>query len=199
VNPTVGTDSYNFFFAAAPFVILAAILAVTYVVKRREWASNVPIGQSYACANCGRHGHRDQCSRSSTTVRWAGIVRVARSPLTPAPCPQNPQSKNASTRHRQGPPGILMDAAKCGSSKSRTARRSSKCSALAVDARLQRDAQGRDRNRGVRRRPGDSRSRPDLGRHPRRLVATSRSERNHPVANAGMSRPEVGAGYCSWP
>ncbi len=60
MNPTVGTDSYNFFFAAAPFVILAAILAVTYVVKRREWASNVPIGQSYACANCGRHGHRDQ-------------------------------------------------------------------------------------------------------------------------------------------
>ncbi|MHB8145732.1 MAG: hypothetical protein ACYDGM_00520 [Vulcanimicrobiaceae bacterium] len=47
------------FFAYAPFVLGTLIMVVTYVVKRKETVAGAPIGQTFACANCGRRGVRE--------------------------------------------------------------------------------------------------------------------------------------------
>lgn len=61
MNPTVSSDTFNWFFAWAPWVVGAAIYFAFYVAKRHESASGPPsIGQTFSCAVCGRRGTRDQ-------------------------------------------------------------------------------------------------------------------------------------------
>ena len=57
----ISPESYNQFFAWAPLLLGIIIYAVFYVAKRRETSpsSGTPFGQSYACAGCGRRGHRE--------------------------------------------------------------------------------------------------------------------------------------------
>ncbi|HTX59958.1 MAG TPA: hypothetical protein VMH02_09810 [Verrucomicrobiae bacterium] len=51
---------FDLIFAFAPFVIGVVIYGIFYVAKRQEVAAGgVPIGQTFACANCGRRGHRE--------------------------------------------------------------------------------------------------------------------------------------------
>jgi hypothetical protein len=55
----LSTDNFNLFFAYAPWIIGLIILLVTYFSVRGQLSSSVPIGQTFACANCGRRGHRE--------------------------------------------------------------------------------------------------------------------------------------------
>lgn len=56
----ISPSTFNQLFAWAPLVIGLVIYAVFYAVKRREVAEGgPPIGQTFACANCGRRGHRE--------------------------------------------------------------------------------------------------------------------------------------------
>jgi len=61
MNSAIPGPAFNQFFAWAPLVIGLAIYLAFFVAKRHETApsSGVPIGQTYACANCGRRGHRE--------------------------------------------------------------------------------------------------------------------------------------------
>lgn len=57
----ISSHTFDSFFAWAPWVVGAAIYFVFYVAKRREGATSLgSIGQTYACAVCGRRGLRDQ-------------------------------------------------------------------------------------------------------------------------------------------
>ena len=59
-SPVLSQDLFDQLFAFAPLVIGIVIYAIFFVAKRQEVAAGgVPIGQTYACANCGRRGHRD--------------------------------------------------------------------------------------------------------------------------------------------
>jgi len=112
------------------------LLAVTYVVKRREWASNVPIGQATHARIADATVTATRCSRAAR--RCGGLVLCALrvSPLTPAPCPQNHNRRTRQRGHRQVRPGILMTAAKVWLIKVEDGTAFVQCSALAVDARL---------------------------------------------------------------
>lgn len=56
----VSPEAFDHFFFWAPWIIGILIYAIFYIAKRHETApAGVPIGQTYACANCGRRGHRD--------------------------------------------------------------------------------------------------------------------------------------------
>jgi hypothetical protein len=60
VNPQISANTFNSFFAWAPLIIGLVIYAVFFVAKRHEAANGPsPIGQSFACASCGRRGHRE--------------------------------------------------------------------------------------------------------------------------------------------
>ena len=51
---------FNQFFAVAPLVVGLLIYLVLYMAKRHEaMAGGAPIGQTFACANCGRRGQRE--------------------------------------------------------------------------------------------------------------------------------------------
>jgi DNA-directed RNA polymerase subunit RPC12/RpoP len=66
MNPIISSDTFNSFFAWAPLVVGVAIYLVLYVSKRRELATSKASGmqtsgaQTFACAQCGRRGPRDQ-------------------------------------------------------------------------------------------------------------------------------------------
>lgn len=55
----LSTSFIGYFFGFAPLVLGILIYAVTYVAKRKETVTGTPIGQSFACANCGRRGVRE--------------------------------------------------------------------------------------------------------------------------------------------
>jgi len=56
----ISAATFNQFFAWAPLVVGLLIYAVFYLAKRHEVAAGgPPIGQTFACANCGRRGHRE--------------------------------------------------------------------------------------------------------------------------------------------
>jgi hypothetical protein len=60
MEPQISGSAFDQFFAYAPIFIGIVILCAFYVAKRHESAeSPVPFGQTYACANCGRRGHRE--------------------------------------------------------------------------------------------------------------------------------------------
>ena len=59
-GPVLSQDLFDQLFAWAPLTIGIIIYAIFYVAKRQEVAAGgVPIGQTYACATCGRRGHRE--------------------------------------------------------------------------------------------------------------------------------------------
>lgn len=56
----ISATSFAHFFAWAPLVIGVVIYAIFYVAKRHEVAvGGAPIGQTFACARCGRRGQRE--------------------------------------------------------------------------------------------------------------------------------------------
>lgn len=61
MNPQIPGNTFDAFFAWAPWVIGAAIYFAFYLAKRHEKAnaSTAPPAQTYACAGCGRRGPRD--------------------------------------------------------------------------------------------------------------------------------------------
>ncbi|MGA8384984.1 MAG: hypothetical protein WB526_13910 [Candidatus Cybelea sp.] len=66
MNPTVSSDTFDTFFAWAPWVVGVAIYLTLYFAKRREIATSKASvtqttgSQTFACAQCGRRGPRDQ-------------------------------------------------------------------------------------------------------------------------------------------
>ena len=73
MQPHISGSAFNQFFAYAPLVIGLIIYTAFYVAKRKEVAAGgVPIGQTYACAACGRRGHRDHMvpREHSGAVSW---------------------------------------------------------------------------------------------------------------------------------
>jgi hypothetical protein len=56
----ISGSTFDHFFALAPLIIGIVIYATFYVAKRHEVTeAGVPIGQTFACAGCGRRGHRE--------------------------------------------------------------------------------------------------------------------------------------------
>ncbi len=73
MNPQISGSTLGAFFAWAPLVIGIAIYLALYIAKRHELAvAGAPIGQTYACAACGRRGARDQMipRQHSGAVSW---------------------------------------------------------------------------------------------------------------------------------
>jgi DNA-directed RNA polymerase subunit RPC12/RpoP len=66
MNPTISSDTFDTFFAWAPWVVGVAIYLAFYLAKRREvatsraFATQTTGSQTFACAQCGRRGPRDQ-------------------------------------------------------------------------------------------------------------------------------------------
>lgn len=59
-SPTLSNDTFDHIFAWAPLIIGLVIYAIFFVAKRHEAAAGgVPIGQTYACAKCGRRSVRE--------------------------------------------------------------------------------------------------------------------------------------------
>ncbi|MGB8519782.1 MAG: hypothetical protein WCD38_06415 [Candidatus Tumulicola sp.] len=60
MSSQISATAFNHFFAWAPLVVGVVIYAAFYVAKRHEVAAGgAPIGQTFACAGCGRRGHRE--------------------------------------------------------------------------------------------------------------------------------------------
>ena len=60
MSSQISSTAFNTFFAWAPLVVGIVIYAVFYIAKRHEVAAGgAPIGQTFACANCGRRGSRE--------------------------------------------------------------------------------------------------------------------------------------------
>jgi hypothetical protein len=70
MNPTISSDTFDAFFAWAPWVVGVAIYLAFYFAKRREVAtssaaaqatgSQAHAAQTFACSECGRRGPREQ-------------------------------------------------------------------------------------------------------------------------------------------
>jgi hypothetical protein len=73
MNPTVSSDTFNTFFAWAPWIVGIAIYLTFYFAKRREiatsgaavaaahaTAAHASAEQTFACSECGRAGPRNQ-------------------------------------------------------------------------------------------------------------------------------------------
>jgi hypothetical protein len=61
MDTTISPEGLSGFFAWAPLVLGIVIYAVVWAAKRSEGhdQSAIPIGQTFACANCGRRGVRE--------------------------------------------------------------------------------------------------------------------------------------------
>ena len=59
MDPTISSDQLHTLFAYLPWALGIAIVLVAYFALRGQDAKAVPIGQTFACAKCGRRGHRD--------------------------------------------------------------------------------------------------------------------------------------------
>jgi len=59
MEPQVSPQVLATFFAYAPLALGIIIYAAFYIAKRNETGAHVPIGESFACANCGRRGVRE--------------------------------------------------------------------------------------------------------------------------------------------
>ena len=60
MSSQISATTFNHFFAWAPLVVGVVIYAGLYAAKRHEVAAGgAPIGQTFACASCGRRGHRE--------------------------------------------------------------------------------------------------------------------------------------------
>jgi len=74
MNPAVSSDTFDTFFAWAPWVVGVAIYLTLYFAKRREIAtSNASAtqttgSQTFACAQCGRRGRATKWYRKITVA-----------------------------------------------------------------------------------------------------------------------------------
>ncbi|HEU5481055.1 MAG TPA: hypothetical protein VFU90_14510 [Candidatus Tumulicola sp.] len=60
MDTQISPSAFDHFFAWAPLTIGVLIYATFYVAKRHEATEpGVPIGQTFACANCGKRGKRE--------------------------------------------------------------------------------------------------------------------------------------------
>jgi hypothetical protein len=60
MNPTIPNGAFGAVFALAPLVLGVTIYAVAWFAKRNETRdAPVPIGQTYACAACGKRGSKE--------------------------------------------------------------------------------------------------------------------------------------------
>jgi len=60
MDPRISAGTYDQFFGYAPFVIGLIIYGAFYFAKRKETGdTGMPIGQTFACATCGRRGVRE--------------------------------------------------------------------------------------------------------------------------------------------
>ena len=63
MDTVISPGTLSSFFAWAPLVLGVVIYGVAFAAKRHEShahdASAVPIGQTFACANCGKRGVRE--------------------------------------------------------------------------------------------------------------------------------------------
>jgi hypothetical protein len=55
----ISQDTFAHVFAYAPLVIGLLIVLVAYLMVRGQVTVKAPIGQTFACANCGRRGIRE--------------------------------------------------------------------------------------------------------------------------------------------
>lgn len=61
MDTKISPETLSGFFAFAPLVLGIIIYAVAFAAKRHEGHDNsaVPIGQTFACAGCGKRGVRE--------------------------------------------------------------------------------------------------------------------------------------------
>ena len=60
MDTQISGEAFSKFFAWAPLVAGIIIYAVFYAAKRHEATeTGVPIGQTFACAQCGRRARRE--------------------------------------------------------------------------------------------------------------------------------------------
>jgi len=59
------------FFAIAPWALFAGIVIAVYLASRGERRAQVPIGQTFSCANCG---HRDKREHMVPVARAGSVV-----------------------------------------------------------------------------------------------------------------------------
>jgi hypothetical protein len=55
----ISQETFAHVFAWAPWVIGIAIFLVAYLMVRGQVSVKTPIGQTFACAQCGRRGVRE--------------------------------------------------------------------------------------------------------------------------------------------
>ena len=58
MNATIPSDQFNTFFGLLPWVVGLLILLVAYIALHNQSSKTVPVGQTFACSNCGRRGRR---------------------------------------------------------------------------------------------------------------------------------------------
>jgi len=56
---TISQDQFAHIFGFAPLIIGAIIFLVVYLMVRKQVTVKAPIGQTFACASCGRRGIRE--------------------------------------------------------------------------------------------------------------------------------------------
>jgi hypothetical protein len=57
--PAISQEHFDTIFASLPWIVGISILLITYVMVRGSLGKTTPIGQTFACAGCGRRGARD--------------------------------------------------------------------------------------------------------------------------------------------
>jgi hypothetical protein len=73
MEPHISASTFDQFFGFAPIVIGLVIYLAFYVAKRGEVSGQgVPIGQTFACAGCGRRGTREHMTprEHAGAVSW---------------------------------------------------------------------------------------------------------------------------------
>jgi hypothetical protein len=55
----ISQDTFAHVFAYAPLVLGLLIVLVAYLMVRGQVSETAPIGQTFACAKCGRRGIRE--------------------------------------------------------------------------------------------------------------------------------------------
>lgn len=72
MNVAVSQQTLDQVFATLPIVILLIVVAVVYLLTRGR-NTGTPIGQTFACARCGRRGAREHMvpQAHDGAVSWA--------------------------------------------------------------------------------------------------------------------------------
>jgi hypothetical protein len=57
--PLISQTTFDTIFGFLPWVIGLLVVLTTYLMVRTSLNKSTPIGQTFACASCGRRGARD--------------------------------------------------------------------------------------------------------------------------------------------